>query len=223
MKNNNDIDFDIVYLDDDADLTQSNSSKAANMDSNKADSSSYKKQSKKRNRKRSMPSIPFGKIVKGIGKTAWKIAGTLFRLTTFALIGYILYLLFTHFWVGKNVYGNITKIVSDKNYILAAYCGMALIILFYEFISLLWSFSTQKTKEKNRMRKLDTGRGFCSFILIYAGSLAAKLFAYMIPSSPSFLKGIEGALNIYGSLESILFPICIAGVICSLLRKFIFH
>lgn len=164
-----------------------------------------------------------GKAVKTTGKAAYRIIGMGFRLITFALISYILYLLLTDFWNGKNVFGDLTLMVYDKNYVLAAYCATALLILFYEFISLIWSFTASKVSEDGHIRKFDTGRGFFSFILIYAGAVISARFASMIPASPEFLRGIEGALTNYGSLSSALLPLCAAGVVCSLLRKFIFH
>lgn len=164
-----------------------------------------------------------GKVVRGSGKLAYKIIGMLFRISTFLLISYILYLLFKNFWSGKNEFGNLVTMTSEKNYPLMAYCGTALLILLYEFASLLWSFSSRKNYEDGKAHNYDTGRGFFSFILIYAGALASKLFVGMLPASPAFLTGIEGALNIYGALAATLLPLCIAGVVCSLLRKFIFH
>lgn len=164
-----------------------------------------------------------GKAIRTTGKAAYRVFGMGLRLATFALISYILYLLFIKFWNGKNVFGDITLMVYDKNYVLIAYCTASILILLYEFISLIWSFSSAKVSEDGHVRNFDTGRGFFSFLLIYAGAVLSGLFASLIPSSPHFLSGIEGALQDYGSLSVTFFPLCAAGVICCLLRKLIFH
>lgn len=222
----NNFDLDVVYLDDEIGSNAQLNDDFGNdyeQPPVKSRPPARKKKTRKRGNRKLMPSLPVGKAVKGTGKLAYRIIGFGFRLATFILISYILHLLFTNFWAGKNAYGSLMKMISERNYTLAAYISTALIIIFYEFISLIWSFTAQKTKEDYHVRKLDTGRGFCSFILIYAGSLVSGFFAHKLPASPAFFAGIEGALTIYGSMTEILLPLCAAGVICSLLRKFIFH
>lgn len=243
MKKNED-DFDIIYLDEeDEDIDSLDDAKEyqgiRNIDAVKGcppmKSKKAGRRSKRKNdsgRKNSLKTVgkaagkaagTTGKAVRTTGKAAYRVIGFGLRIVTFALIGYILYLLFLDFWRGKNIFGDITLMVYEKNYVLAAYCAAALVILFYEFISLIWSFTASKVSEDGRIRKFDTGRGFLSFILIYAGAAASERFAAMIPSSPDFLRGIEGALTNYGNLSDALLPLCIAGVVCSLLRKFVFH
>lgn len=223
MKENNDFNLDIVYLDDEVEMDETITDDFKEYDEKPTVKSGPPSKKKKRSKRKSSGSAPVGKIVKGTGKAAFRIIGMAFRLATFVLIGYILYLLFTNFWNGKNEYGDIMNMFSEKNYTLAAYSGTALLLVLYELSSLIWSFTSRAAREDGRIRKLDTGRGFFSFILIYAGALASQIFAHVIPSSPAFLTGIEGALNIYGSLTATLLPICVAGIICSLLRKIAFH
>ena len=37
------------------------------------------------------------------------------------------------------------------------------------------------------------------------------MFSHLIPSSPSWLTGVQGGLSIYGGLKAALLPLCIAG------------
>lgn len=157
------------------------------------------------------------------GKAAYKAVGTIFRFGTFAIMAYMFYLLFSDFWSSKNNYGSIYRITAEKNYILAAYCVAALLILFYLVFSLLWSVSRHKSYHDGKADRTDTGRGFSFFILFPAGAFAAHSFASFIPEAPAFLQGVEGALSVYGALYLTLLPLCIAGIIMAVLRKFIFH
>lgn len=221
----NDFQTDIVYLDDESDkneLEQEGFAEDYGKSAVKSGPSVKKRRSKRRGRK-SVPSVPVGKAVKGTGKIVSKTVGILFRLSTFLLIGYILYLLGTNFWKGKNAFGELSLLIADQNYSLIAYLVTSFVILLYELCSLIWSFSMKKYKEYDRVQKRDTGRGFCSFLLIYAGALASQFFAHRIPSAPAFLTGVRGALNIYGSLAGALLPLCAAGVVCTLLRKIVFR
>lgn len=242
----NDYDCDIVYLDDDdeydsladddiiieetSDFKQGTPPQKPTRSRKKGSQANRKKETPARKNQKNKSGAPVKKAAKltataakTTGKAAFRAIGFVLRFSTWALILYILYLLFTDFWAGKNAYGDLTLMLYERNYTLAAYCASALLILLYEFISLLWSFSGAKVREDNHYRTYDSGRGGFSFILIYLGAYVSSLAAGMIPASPSFLQGISGALTIYGSLSTVLLPLCIAGLICSVLRKFAFH
>lgn len=177
----------------------------------------------KRRKKKKAPNLlsPAMNTAKAGGKAVYKIAGFLLRYGSMILIGYIIYLTASRLWDGRTAYGDLYLLIKQKNYILGAYSGTTVVLLLYELISLLWAFSGPKTREGRKVEKIDTGRGFLFFIIIAAGSFASAAFASMIPSSPSFLQGISGALGIYGSLSTALLPVCVAGAVLCLVRKFI--
>lgn len=225
MKKEN-FDTDIIFLDDEDDNDFYDEEETVyEIESDTPASTPKQKRSKRRKRKKTkkINLKPINKAAKTGGKLIYRLIGLLLRLITVGLIAYIIYLMGLHFWNGKDAFGSISTILSDKNYVMEAYAGTALLLLMYSVISLFWAFSGPYTKEDNHVRKLDTGRGFLFFIFIYLGAKAASLFGGYIPSSPDFLLGIEGAVLIYGELAATLLPLCAAGIVSSLLRKIIFH
>ena len=73
----------------------------------------------------------------------------------------------------------------------------------------------------------DVGRGRNSFIILYICSYAAFLYSDFIPENievlPAgieILKGIKGALAVFGSLHNQLFVLCVAGVVSCVIRKY---
>lgn len=225
MKNDN-FDTDIIFLDDEDDSTIFDEEEITyEVESESPVSDPKSKRSKKRKRKKTkqINLKPINKAAKTGGKLIYRLIGMALRLITMALIAYIIYLMGLHFWNGKDAFGSVTTVLSDKNYIMEAYAGTALLLLMYSIISLFWSFSGPYAKEDDNVRKIDTGRGFLFFVFIYLGAKAASLFGTYIPSSPDFLQGIEGAVVLYGELAVTLLPLCVAGVVSSLLRKIIFH
>lgn len=180
------------------------------------------KKNKRRKKKKSVNLLsPAMNTAKTGGKAVYKIAGFLLRYGSMILIGYIIYLTGSRLWNGRTAYGDLYLLIKQRNYILGAYSATTVVLLLYELISLLWAFSGPKTREGRKVEKIDTGRGFLFFIIIAAGSFASAAFASMIPSSPSFLQGISGALGIYGSLSAALLPVCVVGAVLCLVRKFI--
>lgn len=177
---------------------------------------------KKKKRKKAPNLIsPAMNTAKAGGKAVFKIAGMILRYGSVILIGYIIYLTASKLWSGHAAYGDFYLLIKQKNYSLGAYTAASCVLLLYEFISLFWSFSGPKTREGRKVEKIDTGRGFLFFILIFAGSFLAANFTSLIPSSPAFLQGISGSLSIYGTLKPTLLPLCLFGAVLCIIRKFI--
>lgn len=168
---------------------------------------------------------PISKALKNGGKTAVKATGSLANLllrgATLILIVAITVLLALTFWKHNADYGTITNAVSEHNYILGAYFGTALFFLLIECIAFLTVLFGSKTRRDKKGQRIDTGRGLCSFLFIYACSWLSARFAGLIPSAPAPLQGVKGALSVYGSLSGILLVLCCAGVVSCLVRKFV--
>ena len=107
-----------------------------------------------------------------------------------------------------------------KNYCLAAYAGVAGFFLLFECISFLWAMTRVRVRDGRKTYKEDTGRGLFSFIFIYVCSYASFWINQIIPQSPDVLKGIRGALDVFGSMHNALLGLCLAGVISCLVRKY---
>ncbi len=174
-----------------------------------------------RRKRRKAPNLvsPAAKTVKTGGKIVYNLVNILLRTATLILTAVIFYLLAENFWKNHSAYGDVFRAFIEKNYILAAYAGIALFLLLFEFFTFLLVLTGSK-KSDHRDRRLDTGRGLFSFIFIYAGSFLSYLLNELIPSLPAFLQGVRGALNVYGSIHTQLLPLCIAGIVSCLIRRF---
>ena len=109
---------------------------------------------------------------------------------------------------------------QTKDTILIAYLAVGAVLVCYELLNFFWAASRTRARSRSNNR-LDTGRGLLSFVIIYAGSYLAAMFSHLIPSSPSWLTGVQGGLSIYGGLKATLLPLCIAGVVSCVVRKII--
>lgn len=190
------------------------------------DNSASGRQSNKnsKNKKhRKMPNLlsPAAKTAKAGGKLLYNTVNLLLRAGTLILIACTAGVLAVNFWKNYGTYGNISNAIAQENYILGAYFGVALFLLLVECISFLMVLFGSKTNGGRDGRRMDTGRGLFSFIFIYTGSYLSSMFARLIPASPAPLQGVQGALTVYGSLNSTLLILCAAGIISCLIRRFL--
>lgn len=179
------------------------------------------KKSKKKKR-RGLPNV--GKPVANIAKTGInatkKLVGTILRAATLILIAIIILLLLKTFLTHAGTYGKILLLGQTKDATLIAYLAVGGVLIGYELLNFFWAASRTRARSRHNNR-LDTGRGLLSFVIIYAGSYLAAMFSHLIPSSPSWLTGVQGGLSIYGGLKATLLPLCIAGVVSCVVRKII--
>ena len=179
------------------------------------------KKSKKKKR-RGLPNV--GKPVANIAKTGInatkKLVGTILRAATLILIALIILTLLKAFLSNAGSYGKILLLGQTKDTTLIAYLAVGAVLVGYELLNFFWAASRTRARSRHNNR-LDTGRGLLSFVIIYAGSYLAAMFSHLIPSSPSWLTGVQGGLSIYGGLKATLLPLCIAGVASCVVRKII--
>lgn len=179
-------------------------------------------QETERKKKRRAPNLvsPAAKAAKTGTKALFKLLNWLLRGATLILIAVIFYILLKNFWQGHSAYGDLFQIAADDSHILAAYLAVAGFLLLFELISFFLVLFGKGTTGRGGRRQ-DTGRGLFSFLFIAITSLlSCQLYAW-IPLSPAALSGVQGAVLIYGGLYRTLLPLCIAGIISCLLRKFL--
>ena len=212
-----DDDYDDDYDDYDYNSNGRDSKKKKRNDKQDPDS----KKSKKKKR-RGLPNV--GKPVANIAKTGInatkKLVGTILRAATLILIAIIILLLLKTFLTHAGTYGKILLLGQTKDATLIAYLAVGGVLIGYELLNFFWAASRTRARSRSNNR-LDTGRGLLSFVIMYAGSYLAAMFSHLIPSSPSWLTGVQGGLSIYGGLKATLLPLCIAGVVSCVVRKII--
>ena len=156
-------------------------------------------------KKRRMPNLlsPAARTAKTGARAALQVANMLLRCATLILILLIMWLLARNFWDNHSALGNIARMVSEKNYVLGGYTGVALFLLLFELITFLMVLFGKKRSS------------------IYIGSYLSALLYTLVPASPETLQGVQAALLVYGSLQSALLPLCTAGVVSCLVRRFL--
>lgn len=212
-----DDDYDDDY--DDYDYNNNGRDSKKKKRNDKPDPDSKKSKKKKR---RGLPNV--GKPVANIAKTGInatkKLVGTILRAATLILIAIIILLLLKTFLTHAGTYGKILLLGQTKDATLIAYLAVGGVLIGYELLNFFWAASRTRARSRHN-NCLDTGRGLLSFVIIYAGSYLAAMFSHLIPSSPSWLTGVQGGLSIYGGLKATLLPLCIAGVVSCVVRKII--
>ena len=180
------------------------------------------RQQKKSKKKHSIPNVvsPAAKAAKTGTRLIFKILNMILKAATLILIAVIICLLASTFGKSCSTYGNPLLITEEKNYILLAYLGTAGVLIFYEVITFFWVLMG-RGKQGHNGQNQDTGRGLFSFLFIGVTSILSAILYSLIPVSPEALEGLQGGLMVYGSLCQKLLPICIAGAISCLLRRFV--
>lgn len=217
-----DYDDDYDYDDDDYDDYDYNNNGRDSKKKKRNDKQDPDSKNSKKKKHRSLPNV--GKPVANIAKTGInatkKLVGTILRAATLILIAIIILLLLKTFLTHAGTYGKILLLGQTKDATLIAYLAVGGVLIGYELLNFFWAASRTRARSRSNNR-LDTGRGLLSFVIIYAGSYLAAMFSHLIPSSPSWLTGVQGGLSIYGGLKATLLPLCIAGVVSCVVRKII--
>lgn len=182
----------------------------------------------KSRRRKSGPTRLAAPLQKG-GNALYKVSKTFIRNLTILLILIIIAILAYNFYVGSAPYGDLENSLEAQAFspTLLAYAAVAAIIIFFEIIALFRSMTKERIRDEYGVHWEDVGRGRNSFIILYICSYAAFLFSDFIPENievlPAgieILKGIKGALAVFGSLHNQLFGLCVAGVVSCVIRKY---
>lgn len=182
----------------------------------------------KSSRRKSRPTRLAAPLQKG-GNALYKVSKTFIRNLTILLILIIIAILAYNFYVGSAPYGDLENSLESQAFspTLLAYAAVAAIIIFCEIIALFRSMTKERIRDEYGVHWEDVGRGRNSFIILYICSYAAFLFSDFIPENievlPAgieILKGIKGALAVFGSLHNQLFGLCVAGVVSCVIRKY---
>lgn len=181
-----------------------------------ADTSLLRKMKQDRRRKRRTPDLvsPAAKTARAGAKTLKAGTKAVLRLTGLALKGasliltaMIFWILVRTFWQNHSALGDPMSAVTEQNYALAAYGGIALFLLLVEGITF---FTVLSCRQRS---------GLFSFLFLYIGAFTSSLVYTLVPASPEPLQGVQAALLVYGSLRGPLLPLCAAGVISCLIRR----
>lgn len=182
----------------------------------------------KSRRRKSGPTRLAAPLQKG-GNALYKVSKTFIRNLTILLILIIIVILAYNFYVGSAPYGDLENSLESQAFspTFLAYAAVAATVIFCEIIALFQSMTKERIRDEYGVHWEDVGRGRNSFIILYICSYAAFLFGDFIPENIEILpacieilKGIKGALAVFGSLHNQLFGLCVAGVVSCIIRKY---
>lgn len=182
----------------------------------------------KSRRRKSGPTRLAAPLQKG-GNALYKVSKTFIRNLTILLILIIIVILAYNFYVGSAPYGDLENSLESQAFspTFLAYAAVAATVIFCEIIALFRSMTKERIRDEYGVHWEDVGRGRNSFIILYICSYAAFSFGDFIPENieilPAYikiLKGIKGALAVFGSLHNQLFGLCVAGVVSCIIRKY---
>lgn len=175
-----------------------------------------------RSRKRKSGQTPIAAPIQKGGRTLYRFSRSVFRNLSVILILVITGFMAYNFFRGSAPYGDIENEIRSQNYtlILTSYFAIAAFFIIFELFSALWAMTKVRVHDETGLYKEDVGRGMFSFFFIYICSYGAFFVNGWIPERYSFLQGIRGALDVFGSMHNVLFGLCAAGVISCLFRKY---
>lgn len=127
------------------------------------------------------------------------------------------------FWNRGQSLGNIETLLTDRNYTLAVYVGIAGTALFFGAVWSLWILTRKAAGGGFRLKTYDTGRGFFPFLLCLAAVALAGYAGQWIPADEGAWKGLaEGILAAIEAIDSqrqTLLSMGILGAVLSFVRK----
>ena len=159
-----------------------------------------------------------GSIVTGSFRFTSSLLGSGLRLITQAIIIFTMILIGLRFWKNYRVLGTLHTMISDRNYALCAYIGVAAILLFFEFLAFIRTSTSSNVRDGMHIRRYDTGRGLFSFPILYIGAYYAATSFGQIPVVHPAVIGVQTALQVYGSMHDALLKLCFLGVLSCLAR-----
>lgn len=218
-------DFEDADMDDDYDYDYRDRNYGRRRQQGQRDGSDNDSRRDSGRRRRKGGGVPLAAPIQKGGKLLSRLSSALLRqFSLFLIIITAAYVTYT-FWRASAPYGDIMESVRLRSVsqTLAAYLSVAAVFLLFELFSLLWAMTRVRVRSNGESWKEDTGRGLCSFLIVFASSYASFLFSGMLPESTELLVGLKGALTVYGSTHNVLLGLCAAGVISCLIRRYKSH
>ncbi len=130
---------------------------------------------------------------------------------------------FRAFWYGGDGLGNISTLITERNYGLAVYVVSACISVAMGILWSLWIMSGKAAGGGIRLKKYDTGRGFIPFLLCMAVVLAAGPASVLISARPIVWEnlgdGVFAVLEAINTNHEFLLFCSLSGAILSFIRK----
>ena len=161
-------------------------------------------------------------VSSGVAGVVVLVARAMQLICCFLMLG-MTWATFRAFRYGGDGLGNITSLISERNYGLAIYLAAAAISIIMGIIWSLWIISGKAAGGKLRLKKYDTGRGFIPFLLCMAVVLAAGPLSVLITVRPIIWQnagdGVFAVLEAVNTNHEFLLFCSLSGAMLSFIRK----
>ena len=157
--------------------------------------------------------------VKAVGKTAGRMLPFVLRLVSLLAMGIIEIRLVYRLWAQKDTLGAVSQMVAEKNYGSALYLCLAVFILAYGALSMLWILTRRRMAYEGRLRRYDTGRGLTAFVIFVLLTFLASRTALYMPAAPHVLSGLGLFFLVLASLQGTIYMCSLVGIACCIIRK----
>ncbi len=160
-----------------------------------------------------------GRRTQGRGRSWWR-RPILLRLVSLALMVVLLAGLFRGLLAGKEAFGSVASILEERSYGGMCYLCLAAGTMVYGAFSLLWMVSRRRVYWDGRLKRMDVGRGLCSFLLFSLLAFAGSRLALRLPGDSWFFDGLSRYFLAAASVQYLIYVCSSLGIVSCMLRRF---
>lgn len=190
-----------------------------------------KKESSKKSKKKKGNLV--GKVSKGVGttistttsiassgvKTTWKLLLMILQWVCVGLMVLVTLHLAEGFWAQRVTLGSMSGVIRERNINQAAYLMLAVCIVGFGLLQIIWTATRKKMPDNGKMRQVDVGRGLTGFVMFLLLALVSNYINPYLPEHPYPLLGIKQVFSVVTGLGTSFIIYNILGVIFCIIRK----
>lgn len=190
-----------------------------------------KKESTKKSKKKKGNLI--GKVSKGVGntisttgsiatssvKTTWKLLLMFLQWVCVGLMAFVTLKLMEGFWAQRVTLGSMSGVIRERNINQAAYLMLAVSIVGFGLLQILWTATKKKMPDNGKMRHVDMGRGLTGFVMFLLLALVSHYINPYLPEHPYPLLGIKQVFHVVTGLGKSFIIYNILGIVFCIIRK----
>ena len=160
-----------------------------------------------------------GSITTGSVKTVWKLFMSVIQWLSGGLMLLITWKMFLGFWAQRTTLGFIRGMISERNINQAAYLLLAICLIAFGILQVLWIISRKKMPDNGKVRRLDMGRGLFGFLAFFLLVLVSYYVNPLLPEHPYPLPGIKQIFSVIAGLGKSFVTLNLTGLVLCIIRK----
>ena len=160
-----------------------------------------------------------GSITTGSVKTVWKLFMSVIQWLSGGLMLLITWKMFLGFWAQRTTLGSIRGIIQERNINQAAYLLLAVCLVAFGILQVLWIISRKKMPDNGKVRRLDMGRGLFGFLAFFLLVLVSYYVNPLLPEHPYPLPGVKQIFSVITGLGKPFATLNLTGIVLCIIRK----